>query len=138
MNVAALSPSTSSGAHVIVTLRTVSLPNSLSNGRAAALHLLVTDRMLKNVGLTASLRITPARSWRWGKEGTPKQPGKSFRGWRRRQKRGSFFPSMMENYGETAGQGIILVVEDNEDDVFMTKRMLKSAGVVLPVKAVED
>lgn len=32
----------------------------------------------------------------------------------------------------------ILLVEDNEDDVFLMKRALKSAGIVSPLQVVED
>jgi len=34
--------------------------------------------------------------------------------------------------------GVILLVEDNEDDVFLMKRALKSAGVVNPMNVVTD
>ncbi|HUS35041.1 MAG TPA: response regulator [Verrucomicrobiae bacterium] len=34
--------------------------------------------------------------------------------------------------------GTILLVEDNEDDVFLMKRALKSAGIVNPLQVVED
>jgi CheY-like chemotaxis protein len=44
----------------------------------------------------------------------------------------------MANFGDMVEEGVILVVEDNEDDVFLMKRMLKSSGVSLPVVAVEN
>jgi CheY-like chemotaxis protein len=34
--------------------------------------------------------------------------------------------------------GTILLVEDNEDDVFLMKRALKSAGIINPVSVAED
>jgi CheY-like chemotaxis protein len=42
------------------------------------------------------------------------------------------------NDNEVGDDGGILVVEDNEDDVFLMRRMLKSAGVVIPVITVEN
>jgi CheY-like chemotaxis protein len=44
----------------------------------------------------------------------------------------------MENFSAGAHEGAILVVEDNEDDVFLMKRMLKSAGVMPPVVVAEN
>src|SRR5688572_4379657 len=38
----------------------------------------------------------------------------------------------------TTTDGVILLVEDNEDDVFLTKRVLVGAGVVNPVFVVRD
>jgi CheY-like chemotaxis protein len=46
--------------------------------------------------------------------------------------------SNMENFAAAAQEGAILVVEDNEDDVFLMKRMLKAAGVVPSVVVAEN
>ena len=42
------------------------------------------------------------------------------------------------NENEMADEGAILLVEDNEDDAFLMLRVLKTAGVGLPVTTVEN
>lgn len=44
----------------------------------------------------------------------------------------------MGNDQRTGDEGIILLVEDNEDDAFLMKRVLAASAVSLPIVTVED